>query len=137
MWECGSEGNVRAKPCDNSVDRERRGVCWNRTGDRELTYSGTFPRHNYIDQDIIMPIPHIIELGLLDLLFHYRVLGMEDHNRIYHFNRLEVIIIPHHLGVKLRYYSLSWLVSLLYSYHLPSSSPASIITIAAIEGQRE
>ena len=49
---------------------------------KELTDSGTSPQLNSIDQDTTTPIPHIIELGLLDLLSLYKLL--EDHNRIYH-----------------------------------------------------
>ena len=48
--------------------------------------SGTSQQLNSIDQDTITPIPHIIELGLLDLLFPYKVLVLRvgGHNRIYH-----------------------------------------------------
>ena len=49
-----------------------------------LTCSGTSQQLNSIDHDTIMPIPHIIELGLLDLLLRYKVLELRDRNRIYH-----------------------------------------------------
>jgi len=49
-----------------------------------LTCSGISRQLNSIDLDIIMPIRHIIELGLLDLLLRYKVLELRDHNRIYH-----------------------------------------------------
>lgn len=83
---------------------------WSRR--EELTISGISQQLNSIDQDIIMRIPHIIELGLLDLQSHYLVklvvVVLGGHNRIYHYRRLEGIIILHHLGVRLLCYNLSW-----------------------------
>jgi len=54
-----------------------------RVKEKRLINSGISQQLNSIDRDTITPIPHIIELGLLDLLFPYRVRRLGGHNRIY------------------------------------------------------